>query len=110
MSSGDGSSCDRGRYVAAAKDYVVLKDFFASPSTRRFIELSELEPPCQSGRCSQMPSGHEVDAADLVFFSAVASVDRKRKCGERICTIMGNVESARGILYKLAEPSGGGPG
>lgn len=104
----DSSSCYNGKYVEETKDYVVLKDFFALPSTARFVELAELEPPCRSDSCGRLSSGIEVHATDLQFTSTVAAVDRARKCGERVCTIMGNVETPRGILYKVPEPSGSG--
>lgn len=102
-----GSQCAGGDYyrLSAAPDEVVLKDFFKLDTTQRFIAQSEADTA--NGDGSQNPCGgaHQDHDGwcrnDLVFFDSVAPQDEAATCGDRDCTVVGNVESERGTLYRV---------
>lgn len=99
----DGQRCQSGEYTKQDDTYVVLKSFFRLTASQRFIELADAQPPCGRGVCHRLPSGVAVSADDLEFFDSVADKDAQRTCGTRECTVVGNVETEGGLLFRATD-------
>lgn len=99
----DAGVCQEQIYDEVDQDELILKDFFNLPASRRFTELAEPWPQCFKAICYTLPSGTPVTPHDLAFFDSVADQDAPGICGDRECTIVGNVEAMGGLLLKQAD-------
>lgn len=102
----DGAMCASGDYIDFG-DHVRLVNFRNLPSTRRLQEEADVIGTCDDNSC--LPPGFKPDPADtyswrddINFYHNVANVDHRRQCGgDRDCIILGNVETAEGMFYKV---------
>jgi hypothetical protein len=99
----DGGLCQSKDYGRVDDGYFILKGFFRLSPSRRFIELAEKQPPCDFGFCYMSAPEIPVTADDLEFFDSVSSKDAPDICGDKECTIVGNVEAMGGLLLKQSD-------
>ena len=99
----DGHVCHEQVYDPLGQDELILKDFLSLPVSRRFIKLADVWLECYKAICYKLPSGTSVTPRDLVFYDSVADRDASRVCGDKECTVVGNVETKDGVLLKQAD-------
>ena len=103
----DGGLCSAGKYnrdSGAIPDAdLVLVNFQKLESTKRLISEADVIIPCDDQFCGA-PNAHYDWHNDTHFYDNVANVAHRRICGgDRECIILGNVETAEGMFYKVRQ-------
>jgi hypothetical protein len=81
---------------------MILRNFFMMKTAHRFIRDADIQRTCEPGPCGGTTDKDHVLPDDLEISDNVAPVDRPRKCGSSDCFILGNVEVAKGTLFRDA--------
>jgi hypothetical protein len=93
--------CVNGVYdTLVGGDELALRGFMKLTPAQAFIAESEAYDPTKKA-CGDLRSKTDWCRDDLVFFDSVADRDAASVCGQRECTVIGNVETDRGVLYRV---------
>lgn len=102
----DGTLCSSGHYTDS-RGALLLVNFRNLPASQRLQREADVVGSCDDNSC--LPSGQAPDPTDtyvwrndIHFYDNVANVDHRQQCGgDRDCVILGNVETAEGMFYKI---------
>ena len=96
----DDKYCSSGTYNRNDAE-LILVNFQHLPASRRLVESADIVEPCDGGS-KGAPNAQYDCHNDIYFYDNVANVDHRRQCGgDRECVILGNVETAEGMFYKI---------
>lgn len=96
----DGDKCSSKPYFRVSESYVILREFFNLELSKRFINYADIQRSCVEQLCNGPLKDVKVSSTDLEVVDNVSDSDQSRKCGLSECVILGDVEMARGTLYK----------
>lgn len=98
----DDGYCLTEQAMPTGPDSLVLRRFHGLATTQRLFREADIPPECDKEICGFSDQNVPRYRSDLEFHSNVANVVHRRQCGgERECVILGNVETAEGMFYKI---------
>lgn len=100
----DGEKCSGDRYVDQGGGDLILINFRKMEASQRLMAEADVIGPCDDQSCGTPNELRYNWHNDIYFYDNVANVDHRHQCGgDRECIVLGNVETAEGMFYKIAK-------